>query len=246
MIAIAILASLTALMWSSISTMFSTRDVVRQRAERYQQVRVTMSRMTQELSMAYMAGPQFGGEDLPGEETFGEAAAADGDAEAAALAATREKKQFGFIGKNDRVDFTSFAHVRTQPGERAGDHAEIGYFIRSKRDEETGRLVKQLVRREDTTLDDDITHGGTLYTMLPEVEDVKFEYYDPGPVELGTYEEMAQGRWVDSWDTTNREFAGRLPPRVRITLILPPGPFSDRPEKFTTQTTIQVTEVLEF
>ena len=248
MISVAILASLVALMWTSISSMFVTRDLVDERADRYQQIRITMNRMVQEIASAYMAGPTFGREELPGEESFGAGAAGDEEEGEAALAQAmsyQEPIQFGFIGRDDRLDFTSLAHQRTAEGEKAGHHAEIGYFTRSRRNEE-GRIVQELVRREDVTYDDELTEGGVLYVMLPEVEGIEFEYWDPGPVELGTMEEIAQGRWVDSWDTTGRDQAGRLPPRVRLTITLPPQGIMQGEESFTTQTEIAMTEVLDF
>ncbi len=244
MIAVGILAGLTGLMWMSIGSMFRTRDIVEERTARFQQVRITMNRMTTEIGAAYIAGPEFGAEELPGEETFG--LEGDGDDEDALLASNQDEIQLGFIGREDELSFSSFAHIRTDPRSRASNHAEIGYFIRTDRDRETGRLVKQLMRREDATTDDDLRKGGVIYTMLPEVESVKFEYWDAGKVELGTLEEIAQGRWVTEWDTTRRDFAGRLPTRVRITLELPPTSNARDTEIFTTQAQIYVTEVLEF
>lgn len=245
MIAVGILAALTGLMWMSIASMFRTRDAVDERTERYQQVRIAMNRMATEIAAAYIAGPEFGAEELPGEETFG--VATDGeDAAAALLTADQEEIQLGFIGRDDELSFTSLAHVRTDPRERSSHHTEIGYFVRTKRNRETGRLEKQLVRRQDTTTDDDLTKGGVIYTMLPEVESIEFEYWDPGRVELGTFEEIARGRWVTEWDTTRRDFAGRLPTRVRIRLELPPTSRGMENETFVTQSQIFVTEVLEF
>jgi prepilin-type N-terminal cleavage/methylation domain-containing protein len=239
MISIAVLASLTAVTWVSIANMYRTRDVVEARSLRHQQVRVTLDRMSSELASAYIAGPELGGKDIPGEEFQ-----AVNDAEDMALR-LQERVEFGMSGRDDRINFTTLAHTRTQPGERSSYHAEIGYFVRPG-EREDGRIVDQLVRRQDTTLDDDIERGGIIYVMLPEVEDIEFEYWDPGPVRVGTFEEMAEGRWVDEWDTSRREFAGRLPTRMRIRLVLPPGPFSTRNEVFTTQVELTTTEVLEF
>jgi hypothetical protein len=149
------------------------------------------------------------------------------------------------IGRDDSIHFTSFAHQRTVEGERAGNVAEIGYFLRSERNDE-GELHDVLMRREDTTLDYDITRGGTIQRVLPEVESMSFQYWDAGEVKLGTNEEIGQGRWVDSWDTTRREFAGRLPTRVRISLTLPPQGVMKNNETFTTQVQIHTTEVMDF
>jgi prepilin-type N-terminal cleavage/methylation domain-containing protein len=246
LIAVAILASLTALMWASIANMFSTRDAIEKRTDRYHQVRVTMNRMAKEIASAYVAGPEFGGEEIPGEETFGVGADGEQSEEEAMMAAQgQEPSQFGMIGRDDELHFTGFSHVRTMPREKASQHAEIGYFIRSERNEE-GDLVDMLMRREDVSADDDLTKGGVIYKMLPEVESIEFEFWDPGKVELGTFEEIAQGRWVKEWDTTRREYGGRLPTRVKIRLTLPAQGPNSEPEVFVTQTLIHTTEVLEY
>lgn len=243
MIAIAILVTITGLTWTSISSMYKTRDIVEERTERYQVVRITMRRMASELASAYIAGEEFGGEPLPGEE-FVEP---NSEEElAAALAAAREEPiQYGMIGREDEINFSSFANQRTVESERASHHAEIGYFVRRERNDD-GDMVNKLMRRADSTPDDDLTRGGVIYTMLEDIEEIEFEYWDAGTAELGTFEEIGQGRWVNSWDTTRREHAGRLPQRIRITLSLPAPGNSRAPEVFTTQTQINTTEVLEF
>ncbi len=242
MIAVAILATLTALVWGTIANVFNTRDYFEARNERTQIVRMAMDRMAMELSSAYMAGPDHGGEVIPGQEP----PPPTDEEEAQRRLLAREPIQFGFIGKEDSVNFTSFAYVRTQEGERRGHHAEIGYSIRTRVDEATGERARQLVRREDPTYDDDITRGGALYVVVPEIERISFEYWDPGEVRIGTMEELADGRWVRDWDTTRREHAGRLPTRVRITMTIPPQGERGDAETFVTQTQLAITEVLEF
>jgi general secretion pathway protein J len=241
LVSVAILASITAVMWSSISAMFRTRDSAERSNERVQMVRIAVNRMVQEISGAYMAGPEYGGEDIPGEE----GQEVEGETEST----FQEPVQFGFVGRSDTLHFTSFSHMRTIEGERNSRHAEIGYFLRDRSiedDDGETRSVQSLMRREDTTLDDDIQRGGTIYVTLPEVEELSFEYWDAGQVKIGTMEEVAEGRWVDSWDTSQREFAGRLPPRVRISVTLPGSVRSPRGQEFTTQATIHVTEILEY
>ena len=244
LIAVGILAGISAAMGLSMQSMFSTRDYFEERYERFQIARNALNRMSAEIASAYMAAPEHGGEPIPGEEPDGQDTSDDGQAELERL--QREPIQFGFIGRDDTMSFSSFAHVRTQDGERNSHHAEIGYFVRREQDEDTGRQVQRLMRREDTTYDDDITKGGTIYVMIPEIEEVEFEYWDAGPVRLGTAEEIAQGRWVSEWDTTRTEFAGRLPTRVRIKVTLPPQSARSRADVFTTQAQLGVTEVLEF
>ena len=244
LLAVSILAAISALMGLSMQSMFNTRDYFEERYERFQMARNALNRMTSEIGSAYMAGPEHGGEFIPGEEP--DPGDNDEETQAEILRSQREPIQFGFIADDESMNFTSFAHVRTQDGERNGHHAEIGFFLRRERDEDTGRFVTKLMRREDTTYDDDITRGGSIYTMLPEVEEVEFEYWDAGPVRLGTAEEVAEGRWVKEWDTTRTEFAGRLPSRVRVRVVLPAQNERSQDDVFVTQAQIGVTEVLEF
>ncbi|MFP4599042.1 MAG: prepilin-type N-terminal cleavage/methylation domain-containing protein [Persicimonas sp.] len=240
LLAVMLLSMLTAISWVGVANMFDTRDWMTDRFERFQIMRVAMDRMAREVSSAYVAGPSHGGEELPGEEAENE-----GDEDTMARMLT-EPVQFGMIGRDDELHFTNFAHVRSLAGEKASHHAEIGYFTQRDRDPDTGEMVLNLMRREDTSLDDDITDGGTIYLLVPDIEGVEFEYWDPGPVEMGTMEEMAEGRWQDSWDTTRREHAGRLPTRVRMTVTLTPQDPRGNEEVFTIQTQIETSEVMEF
>ncbi|MFU8804935.1 MAG: type II secretion system protein J [Bradymonadaceae bacterium] len=246
LLAISILATLTIIVWAAVVNIFDTRDFMGERHERFQIVRLSMNRMATEISGAYLAGPDHGGEPIPGEEeTPAMGASEDGEEEPRQRMGFREPVQFGLIGRSDRVHFTSFSHVRTIEGQKTSHHAQIGYFLRRGQDDD-GRSITSLMRRENTHFDDDLTRGGIVYTMVPEVESIKFEYWDPGEVQVGTMREIAQGRWVSDWDTTRREQAGRLPPRIRITMVLPPQGPRGRSETFTTQATVHVTEVLEF
>ena len=240
LLAVTILATLTAISWAAVGQMFKTEDIVSERHERYRMVRLAMNRMSNEISMTYLAGPDHGGEIIPGEEIFD-----NEDEDQSEYDRYFEPVQFGMIGRDDYVHFTSFSHVRTLEDEKASHHAQVGYFLDSHRNEE-GDVVTRLRRRLNTNFDDDLTRGGTVQTMIPEVEDLSFEYWDAGEPELGTDREIAQGRWVTEWDTTNRQFGGRLPTRVRITLTLPPqGPRGDS-ETFVTQTTLGMPELLEY
>lgn len=241
LVAIALLAGITTIVWASINNMFRTREFVTEQYERYQIVRVALDRMTTEIASAYDASPAHGAE-----ENFEEPGAPKSKEEAERKVATmdREPVQFGMIGDEDELDFTTFAHTRTTEGERSSYHAEIGYKIMRTRNDQ-GDLVESLVRREDTTIDDDITKGGKVYTLIPEIEEVEFEYWDPGEVEIGTEEEMGRGEWKDSWDTENRRYHNRLPHRIRITVTLPPlGPRGEE-QTFSSETQIMVHQELD-
>ncbi len=241
LIAVTILAALTMLAWAGVSQIFQTQDVVSENQERYRMVRLGMNRMATEISMAYLAGPDHGGEVIPGEESLFES----DDEHRERQWRNRDPLQFGMIGSVDQVDFTAFGHVRTLEDERASHHSQIGYFLERGTNDD-GQQVTRLMRRSNPNFDSDLDRGGVVYVMIPEVENIRFEYWDPGETEFGTDREVAQGRWITEWDTTNRRFAGRLPTRMRITLTMPARGPRGLPEVFVTQTTVGITEVLEY
>jgi len=275
LIAIGVLAAITSVMWVSINNMFETRDFVKKRYERYQLMRVAMNRINNEIAAAYTAGPQFGAErqfaaDFTGvsqnnrnnadnsnnngrnnnDSTGNTGANNNGDNQGRSGQSLqfREPIEFGMVGEEDELHFTSFGHVRTVEGERASHHAEIGYTVESV-DRAGEDLENALVRREDTTFDDDITDGGTSYVLIPEVESIEFEYWDPGEAELGSStsgQTTEQGEWVRSWDTRDQEYYRRLPTRVRLTVSLPPQGPRGSVETFRTQAYIMTHERLEF
>lgn len=240
LVAVAVLASLSVIAWVSVNQMFLTQNAITERHERYRMVRMAMNRMATELSMAYMAGPEHGGEIIPGEEIL-----YDEDEEFQRRQWRNEPIQFGMIGVRDEVDFTAFAHVRTLEDEQASTHAQIGYYL-ERGISEDGRQINRLMRRSSPVYDSDLREGGTTYLMIPEVVNFELEYWDPGETEFGTAREIAQGRWINEWDTTARRFAGRLPTRIRISLTVPAQGPRDRDETFVTQATISMSEVLEY
>lgn len=243
LVSIAILSALSAIVWVAINNMFQTRDYAKERSNRYQVVRVALDRMSSEIASAYVASSAHGAEERF-EQNQNQSPKSKKEAADKSAKAQREPVEFGMKGEDDRIDFTSFAHLRTVEDERSSHHAEIGYQIKSVRNDD-GELVDQLVRREDTTIDDDITQGGKVYTLIPRIKEIEFEYWDPGEVDLANEEEMGRGQWKDSWDTSNSQFYDRLPFRVRITITLPAqGPYGDE-ETFSTQTQIMTHQMVD-
>jgi prepilin-type N-terminal cleavage/methylation domain-containing protein len=240
LISVALLASMSALAWAAVSNMFRAQEAFNARTERDLIVRNALARITNEIAAAYLAGPDQGGEQVPGQELDPTQIT-----EEMRVRSNQAPYQFGMIGRRDRIDFTSFGYVRKRDDEAAGHHAEIGYSVRNGRDDQ-GNFVRQLVRREDTTVDDNLTRGGVSFVLIPEIQSLSISYWDAGEVKVGTAREVAQGRWVNEWDTTRRDYAGRLPHRVRVEITLPPLFEGSSDEVYTTQVQIPITEVLEF
>jgi prepilin-type N-terminal cleavage/methylation domain-containing protein len=256
MLALAILVSITALVWGSISYSFQSRDRMMGAFDQFQQIRLAVDRMSREFSMAFVTRHANRREHLPGVDDL------DGEDQEALVgqlvqgedAAALEQELQGeardryietaFVGKDDEVHFTSLSHVRTQPGELASDQCEISYIVRNaKQRSPDGRLRRELIRREDSSLDDDVESGGVIYTLIDDVEDVKFEFWEEG--EEG--DEEASGRWTNAWDSRKGDQKGKLPNRVKITIdVAVPGTERKAKRTFVTQAPIVMNRMLDF
>jgi type II secretion system protein J len=99
----------------------------------------------------------------------------------------------------DTIDFIAADRVRLAKGEPGvGGRCEIGYYIENDPDTE----VKWLLRREDSTLDDDPLEGGAVSLAGPHVAELNLEFYD------GLY-------WESGWE----EKTG-FPEAVRIQVVV--------------------------
>jgi len=70
-----------------------------------------------------------------------------------------------------------------------------------------GQSKLNLMRREDSILDDRMDRGGTEDVLIENVKRVDFAYWDSDKKD-----------WVDEWDTRRIEKKSILPVRVRITI----------------------------
>lgn len=127
----------------------------------------------------------------------------------------------GFTGERDELHFVAFGHVRRKAEAKESDSREISYFLGA--DERTG--AESIIRRVQSNPDDEFDDGGREQTLLPDVTNLEFEYFDPQTEE-----------WEDKWDWEGTATRDRLPTRVRITFTARmPG---EREQTFTSQTKI--------
>ena len=154
MLAMAIFAFLTTIMWGSFAQTASSKKAIQSEQERSHSVRVALMRMTRELEMAYLS-----------------------DNENTAITNRRTFFTAASRGDVDEVTFSSFAHQRLRAGAAEGDSSLISYF--GARDPDDRRVVN-LMRRETRRLqaEDPNTLLGEAYILCPDVTRVKFAFYD--------------------------------------------------------------------
>jgi len=152
LVAVAVFAMISAMVWYSIAQTFRTIEIVQAPGDTLRQARQVTSRVPGELSAAY----------LP----FNVSPTAN--------------VKFEFVGEDegdtDRVRFPSLAHTKLYADANESDQSEIEYFCEPNPNK--GGTYR-LFRREDAVLDDRPDEGGITLLMAEDVKEFQLTYYDP-------------------------------------------------------------------
>ena len=154
MLAVAILAILTTLMWSAFSQASRSKKRVEAAQERTHTVRTALLRMARELEMTFLSESNEPDATLPRTQF---------------IASSRPDV--------DELWLTAFAHQRLRGGSAEGDTSIIGYF--GARDPDDRRILN-LMRRESRRLvsRDPREVPGETYIVCPDIVRLKLSYYD--------------------------------------------------------------------
>jgi general secretion pathway protein J len=198
MIAVAITAVMAAMTVGALTSMDRAAEVARLQDERYGGVRLALSRMSREIAVAFIS-------DNFDSNRF------------------RERLTV-FVGRDDQLLFTAFAHVRLYRDAKESDQSVIEYTLDSDPDHSG---AKALFRREKARIDDEPDRGGRKDLVADRLNALRFEYWD-----------TKRKEWVREWSTKSTEHRDELPARVRIELELrtPEG----GTEKFTAETRLEI------
>lgn len=150
LIAIAVLAMISALVWYSFYQTFKTIDLVRADADMLRQARQVTSRVPNELAAAFIPSIQS-----PTANVKYEFVAEDGTS-------------------GDRVRFDTLAHARLYRDVNESDQSEIEYFLENYGKEGLFRLM----RREDPVIDDQPEEGGATLIMAEKVKAFELSWFD--------------------------------------------------------------------
>lgn len=153
LVSVALVSVIMLMIWQTTSQTIKAKVRIERRNEVYHNARISVDKMVQDLSMAFLlAGPAHLGQShgTPRLKTV-------------------------FKGEAEQVAFASLAHLRLFKGARESDSCEIGYKL--ERDPES-RENFILMRRESKWIDDKPDEGGTWVPLAEKVKKIKFEYYD--------------------------------------------------------------------
>ena len=186
LVSVAILAMIATLIYGTFDSLSRAKKGEAQRGDRARQARAALDRIAREMQSAYLSMHN----------------------PAVPMLQTRVTAYMGRNGAPfDRVDFTAFAHLRTEREAKESDQAEIGYFAISDPDKD-GKT--DLVRREQTPPDMDPQRGGIVSVLCEDIESFDVRYFDP-----------VTAQWSENWDSTQiTAQQNRLPREVKVTLVL--------------------------
>jgi general secretion pathway protein J len=149
MIAVAITAAIGGMVAGAFAQLDRAAEVARDQDERYAGARLALSRLSRELSMAFVS------------EHYDRARFRD--------------RPTLFQGREDELLFTTMAHQRLYRGARESDQAVVEYTV--ERDDETRE--EALFRREKVRLDDEPDRGGRTDLVASHVKKLELRYWDP-------------------------------------------------------------------
>lgn len=184
MIAITILGFISTLIFTSFSRTLQVPEYLRNIQERYHKVRLAMERMTSELSMAYIS----------------KHVDPNSDESPRYIIRIRENDQ------GDRIDFTSFAHMKMYENVNESDQCEIGYFLEGSEDD---KETLNLMRREQKRIDFEPGWGGVKEVLAEDVVDFQIKIWNPD-----------EDEWAEEWDTTQVEQFEKIPRILSLELTI--------------------------
>lgn len=155
LVAMAVLALLSVIIYQSIDGMRRSRQGVQRLTDRYREGRIAMNRIARELQSAYLS------EHVP-------------------LSPSLQVVKTAFVADPgspaDRLDFNSFAYQRVDRDSKESDQMEVSYF--GSRDPNR-RDVVDLVRRVSPRLDDRPQQGGRIEVLATDIDLFDLKYLDP-------------------------------------------------------------------
>lgn len=110
-----------------------------------------------------------------------------------------------FDGRKKELVFTSLSHRVYYEGRKESEQTEISYFLQRKPKNKNPSLMK----REAPLIDEDGYKGGTIFTIIDNVSDIEFAYWDD-----------KQEKWVDDWNSDGGNYRDRFPLAVKVKLTV--------------------------
>jgi len=155
MIAIAILAMLSTIIYGAFDGLAKTKQGLSHKNERYHEARAAMRRLATEVSSAFLSAHVPLNPNLIAART---------------IFASKDSSPV------DRLDMTTFSHRRVTANSRESDQNELSYFgsVDPKKPNKT-----DLARREQAIIDYEPQRGGVVQVLVEDIELFDLKFLDP-------------------------------------------------------------------
>ena len=187
LIAVSIVSIIGTLVYGSFARTFEARDLVNRVQERYHSVRLALERMSLEINMAFVYDCR-------------ERNSLMGDPKLRSMFTVEQE------GKVDRMQFTSFSHLRLHRDSHESDQNLLTYY---GEDDPQEPSRTNLMRREKLRFDGEPDEGGEAQVMCENIEGLDLEAWDD-----------VKGEWVEEWDCQQIERLNTMPKMIKITLTV--------------------------
>jgi general secretion pathway protein J len=205
LIAVSITAAMGVMVVGAFRQVDRAHEITRDQGDRYAGARLALTRLSREVGMVFLS-------EHYDTSRF-----------------TRERPTL-FVGKEDDLLFTTFAHERLSRDAKESDQAVVEYSVESD-PEHSGEQA--LFRREKVHLDEEPDRGGRKDLVADHLQSFRLRYWDPKKKD-----------WQREWSTRMVDHTNDLPTRVRLDLELKLA--DGRVEKLSTETRIALTRPLDF
>ena len=156
LVSMAILVMMLVAVWSTFNSTLRGIEITEKSQERSMVIRTAISRMTSELSMAYLSFNRPQAE--PRHFTYFEGRSSGG---------------------NDNVTFSAFAHLRMRKDANESDQSLIQYFVADDPDDSSRQhLYRRESRRLTGDLPEELEKYFPAYVVLEDVDSLELEYWD--------------------------------------------------------------------
>jgi general secretion pathway protein J len=190
LIAIGILAGISAAMFIIFANSARLQETSNQKAEQSSMGRIALSRMEREVGQAFLSANKkaqpAGTGDNP-DDTF----------------------ETIFFGEDadpfDKLHFTTRSHRKLYRDAKECSLTEISYYEET---DDQSRYFK-LMHREEDRIDGEPTEGGEVMVLARSVKKLNFRYFDD-----------TKNEWLEEWDTLGTDELNRLPRAVEVTLVI--------------------------
>jgi general secretion pathway protein J len=203
MVAVSIVALMGTMVAMAFQTGINAKEVVEAEADHYRMLRVAMTRMSREIGSAFVSDRYDGRRYRD-----------------------QNDRPTNFVGEQDRLLFTTFAHQRMYTDAKESDQAVVEYFVETS-SERGARSRQDLKRRVNPNVEGRMDRGGSTDVLFEGVKSVEFAYWD-----------SERKEWEDEWDTRRTDQKSKLPTRVRITLVAVDE--TGKEARYTTQTRLML------